>query len=452
MLILFKYAKLKFYGLIYNREFRNIFLSFVFRVGAILCNFLIVPLLINQLSPIEYGILITIISISTWFTFVDFGLGNGLKNKISECLAQGEVVNVRKYITAGYYSLLKVVVALSLVLISLNYFIDWNKVIKGPESLHNSVNVIFFYGLLLFFARLLAELINPILLAHHKTAVSALIAFVAQFFILVFSYACKRAGSHSFQNYGLLFFWVPLLIYSLANLYFYSTSLNHIKPSKKFFHDGFGKGLFKLGGRFFVIQICYLIIFMTDNLIIGRIFNYQEVSNYNIAYRYFNVPLFILSIILVPYWPIFAESYAKLDTIRIKRIMRSLLFFWGLLVIVSIVMLLLAPVVYSLWIGPKIDVSFSLNLGMFFSTVIAAWNSIFATFINGTSKLKLQTYSAIVTGIVNIPLCIFLSTKTNLGPAGVIFGTAICLVIGSIWAPVQYNKLINQKALGIWNK
>lgn len=449
---MFKYSKEQFYSFINNREFKNIYLSFIFRLGAILCNFLIVPLLIDQLSTTEYGILITIISISTWFTFVDFGLANGLKNKISECLAIGDITNVRKYITSGYYSLLKVVAGLSLIVIILNYFIDWNKAIKGPEALHNSVNVIFFYGLLLFFARILAELINPILLAYHKTAISSLIAFIAQFAILVISYAFKKSGSHSFLNYSLLFFWVPLLIYSFSNIYFYSTSFIHIKPSKKFFQKGFQKNLFKLGGRFFVIQIAYLIIFMTDNLIIGRIFGYSEVSNYNIAFRYFNIPLFILAVILTPYWPIFSESYARREANRIKKIMKRLLFFWLLLVFVSLVMLMSASLVYSLWIGPKINVPFLLNLGMFFSTIISGWNSIFATFINSTSKLKLQIYSSVITGVLNIPICIFLATKTNLGTSGVIFGTCICLIAGSFWAPIQYNKLINQKATGIWNK
>ncbi|MGI8637485.1 MAG: lipopolysaccharide biosynthesis protein [Segetibacter sp.] len=435
-----------------NREFKNISFSLVFRLGAIICNFFIVPLLIKQLSTTEYGILATIISISTWFTFVDFGLANGLKNKISESLAKGEFTNVRKYITAGYSALFQVVAVLSVALVSLNFFIDWNQILKGPEALHNSINIIFFYGLLLFFARILAELINPILLAYHKTAAASFISFIAQFAILVIAYGYKKSGSHSFIHYGLLFFWIPVTIYTICNIYFYLTSLKHVKPLKDFYEKRFQKNLFKLGGSFFVIQIAYLIVFTTDNLIIGRIFGYIDVSNYNIAFRYFNIPLFIISIVLTPYWPIFAESYAKNEATRIKNIMTKLLFFWVAFIFVSVVMLLIAPFVYSLWVGPKIKVSFLLNLGMALSTIVSGWNSIFATFINSTSKLKLQTYSSVLTGIINIPVCIFLATKTNLGPAGVIFGTFLCLLVGALWAPIQYKKLINQRATGIWNK
>jgi len=40
----------------------------------------------------------------------------------------------------------------------------------------------------------------------------------------------------------------------------------------------------------------------------------------------------------------------------------------------------------------------------------------------------------------------------GLGSSGVILGTCISLLFGTILAPIQYYKIINQKAFGIWNK
>jgi hypothetical protein len=36
--------------------------------------------------------------------------------------------------------------------------------------------------------------------------------------------------------------------------------------------------------------------------------------------------------------------------------------------------------------------------------------------------------------------------------SGVILATIICLLPSAIWSPIQYSKLVNQKARGIWNK
>jgi O-antigen/teichoic acid export membrane protein len=91
-----------------NKQVQNIVWSFIFRIGAIGSNFFLVPLIINQLSELEYGILVTLMSITTWFTFIDFGLANGLKNKISESTASGNILNVKKYISTAYYTLFKV--------------------------------------------------------------------------------------------------------------------------------------------------------------------------------------------------------------------------------------------------------------------------------------------------------------------------------------------------------
>jgi len=54
--------------------------------------------------------------------------------------------------------------------------------------------------------------------------------------------------------------------------------------------------------------------------------------------------------------------------------------------------------------------------------------------------------------ILNIPLSIFLAENAGMGITGIMVSTDICLIIGSIWLPIQYLKIINHKAMGIWNK
>ncbi len=273
----------------------------LYRCGAIASNFLIVPLLINQFSETDYGILVTIISITTWFSFIDFGLANGLKNKISEGLANGDELKVRKYISTAYGTLLKVIVFFIVILLVANRFINWNSIIKAPVDRSAAVNNLFFFGLLLFFTKLVVELLNPILLAFHKTSVSSLIAFISQVCILLACYILRSFGNQSLATYGLVFFWVPLFILFLFSTYFYLGPLNHIKPAVPLYEKEYAQHLLQLGGSFLVIQLAVIIIFTTDNLIVGRLFGYDEVSKYNIAFRYFNVPLLVLTIVLSPF-------------------------------------------------------------------------------------------------------------------------------------------------------
>jgi O-antigen/teichoic acid export membrane protein len=442
----------KLKSILLNPQIKNILFGLFFRFCAIACSFFIVPLLINQISAFQYGILITIISITTWFSFIDFGLANGLKNKISESLANNNKEDVKKYISTAYFTLFKVLSAIGVLVIIANFFVDWNSLIKGPKTEGASINILFFYGLLFFLCKILVELINPILLAFHKTALSSLIAFVYQFGILIGCYFLKINGSRSLLLYGFTFFWVPLLVLILYSIYFFTTSFKELRPSLKYVEKKYQKVLLQLGGSFFIIQIAVAIIFTTDNLIIGRVLGYTEVGKYNIAFRYFNIPLFVQSIILAPYWPLFGELYVKKDTERIKKIMNRLLYMWTLFALLAIAMLLFAKYVYYIWIGPSISIPFVLSLGMALFCIITGWNTIFATFINSTNKLKLQLYSAIISGLINIPLSVYFAKYTSLGVAGVIFGTCASLVASSVWAPIQYYKIINNRATGIWNK
>jgi Na+-driven multidrug efflux pump len=83
---------------------------------------------------------------------------------------------------------------------------------------------------------------------------------------------------------------------------------------------------------------------------------------------------------------------------------------------------------------------------------ISNWNNIYASFINGSGKIRLQLYSSIAVGIVNIPLSIVLAKYCGLGITGVVFASCACLIVSSFWAPLQYSKIVNKTATGIWAK
>jgi Na+-driven multidrug efflux pump len=61
-------------------------------------------------------------------------------------------------------------------------------------------------------------------------------------------------------------------------------------------------------------------------------------------------------------------------------------------------------------------------------------------------------YSILLTSIINIPLSIFLAKNMGYGVSGVIFATIICLIPHVVLCPIQYLKIINNRADGIWNK
>jgi O-antigen/teichoic acid export membrane protein len=101
-------------------------------------------------------------------------------------------------------------------------------------------------------------------------------------------------------------------------------------------------------------------------------------------------------------------------------------------------------------VGDQVKVSFWLSAAIVTYIIANAWCTIFSVFLNGVGKLKLQLYSSIIGALINIPLAIFLGKQ--IGIIGVVLSTLILAVGNAFWSPVQYKKIMNNTARGIWNE
>ena len=203
---------------------------------------------------------------------------------------------------------------------------------------------------------------------------------------------------------------------------------------------------------FFVIQLAGVILFTTDNFIITQLFGASAVVPYSIAYKYFSIVNMGLSIVLTPFWSSITNAYTQRDFEWIKRTMRNLTIISIGAILVVIAMVFLSGWFYRIWVGGNVVVPFELTLCMAIFFMVYNSYAPFTYFINGTGKIRLQTYTIVIMSVINIPLAIFLGGYMGMGLSGVIFSTVLCLLPHAVLLPIQYHKIINHKASGIWNK
>ena len=79
-----------------------------------------------------------------------------------------------------------------------------------------------------------------------------------------------------------------------------------------------------------------------------------------------------------------------------------------------------------------------------FFVFISIWNNIYAYFLNGISETKVQTRTAIVGGIINIPLVFLFVKYLNFGLPGVVLAMCLSLLPFSIFGPKETYKFINK--------
>lgn len=415
---------------------------------------LIVPLTLGYLGPEEYGIWMTLSSVLTWFTYLDLGIGNGLRVKLAEALAGSDFNKGKIYVSTSYALFGGGMLVLFLIFLIINPFLDWTFLLNTSSGLKNELSalVVWVFGLFLF--QFVLKLLTYIISADQRTSITGALNLAVHLLIILFLFILTRyIGRGSLLDVGVGVSIMPVIVYLIAGYIFFRTIFKKISPSFRMIDFKYSKDLLFLGGQFFVIQAAGLIVFSTDNMIIAQLFSPSEVTVYNIAYKYFYLVPMLFGIFLNPLLPAYTEAFATNDINWIKKVTNKTLKVWMLLSAGVVFMLLASGIVYSIWIGKGINIPFGLSAAMAVFVIINNWNNIFAYFLNGIGKIRLQFYLSIISAVINIPVSVFFAKYFNMGAAGVITGTIFCLLIsGSIWAPLQYKKIISGKASGIWNK
>ena len=79
-----------------------------------------------------------------------------------------------------------------------------------------------------------------------------------------------------------------------------------------------------------------------------------------------------------------------------------------------------------------------------FFVLISIWNNIYAYFLNGISETKVQTRTAIIGGILNIPLVFLFVKYLHFGLSGVVLSMCFSLLPFSIFGPKEAYRFINK--------
>ncbi|MBN2572600.1 MAG: MATE family efflux transporter [Ignavibacteriales bacterium] len=431
---------------------RNIVLLFGLHIFNFIFTLVIVRLTLDYLGETDFGIWSVLNSILMWAVYLDFGLGNGLRNKLAEEFAHSNKTLAKVYVSTAYAIFSIAIFIVFIIFLVVFQWINWIAIFNAPIQLSDTIDKLVFYVFTFFAIQFVLKLITSIILADQKPAINGLFTFFINLLTIILVIILQKVTSSSLLLLGVGFSLIPIIVFGLANLYFFRKNYKEFAPSIKFVKWEYSKHITSLGFKFFVIQIATLIILATDNLIITQILGPESVSVYQVAFRYFSMVPLAFGIILTPMWSAYTEAYVKEDFVWIKNAIRKIIYIWFFLIFATFLMVLFSDFVYSLMTKDKFTIPFLLTISLAIYTVLNNWNNIFAYFINGVGKISLSFYFAIFTAIVKIPLSIYFALNLNLGISGVILATSACLIIGAIWTPIQLKKILNKTDKGIWGR
>jgi O-antigen/teichoic acid export membrane protein len=433
------------------KAIKNILFSFVASVLAISISFIYVPLLLNYLDAERYGVWLTMTSIVGWFTFFDGGLGKGLKNNLVIALVKDDKILAREYISTTYAILSLVFIGLLVLLYMVNPFLRWKGILNVDGISEKELSLLALVVFTFFFLRFILKIIGVVSDAKQEPAINKFFAPIASLISLIVILILIETTHGNLVILGFALSFTPVLVLLVASLILFNKRYRDLKPNYKLIKLKHVKVLSILGGKFFFIQISTLVLFSLSNFLIIQYLGPKEVVQYNIALKYFQAPVMVYGIIMTPIWAATTDAYVKGDTNWLKNVMKKLNKFSLLFVIGIITMYIISDWAYKVWLNDEIIVTNILNITMMCYAIITVILSPYSQFINGFGKLTLSIRITFFKIILFIPIAIFL-LKSSAGVAGVMITTVLFNILSAPLYIYQVNKIINNKAKGIWMK
>ncbi len=432
------------------RAKRNIVGLFLLRGVTVAVNFLLVPLTLRYLNPSRYGVWLTLTSIVGWVSILDIGIGNGLRNKLAEALAHDDRPLGRTFVSTTYAFVTLIAGSAIILFLLLNIFIPWHRVLNTPAAMEPELRALGGWVITFFLLRLVFGLIGMILYADQRPAAATMIEVTVSLCSLAAVFVLTKTVESSLFWLGFAISALMAIVPLAANFWFFTGRYRDLAPSIHHIDMRYRRSLMSLGVQFFLLQIAGVVVFTSANIVITQLYGPAEVTPFNIAFRYYGVAATVFTIILTPFWSAFTDAYARGDLQWTRMSVGKLRNAWLLLVGALVVMTAIADPVYAIWVGKDVQIAPALSVGMALYVAVVAWSNIFAYFMNGTGKIRLQVWVSLAVAVAVIPVALFLAATLGMRSAGVIFAITICLLPGCVIWPLQMKKLLEGRADGIW--
>jgi O-antigen/teichoic acid export membrane protein len=424
----------------------------VFQGINIFINILYVPLLLNYLNEEKYGIWLTVSSILGWVSLFDIGLSNGLKNKLAESLAKNDFELSKKYISTTYATLIIIFSVFLCGLFVAIAFINWQFVFHSAFLKNEELRILLNYIFTFFSLRFILQTIGIVYTSDQNPAVNILINTISSIISLILILIIKffdKTGNLLLLTSTLTI--IPLVCYFCLTVYGFTTKFKIIRPSFKYIDFSLIKELMSLGIKFFLMQLTSLILFSSSSILISMFFGPSEVVSYNIVFKLFQLPLMFFSIILAPYWTIFTVAFVNNDFDWLRKTVEKLrmlsLLFIGLIILLAI----FNQYIFEIWLKSKVKIPSMLVWLLALNSAMSLYLSVYSIFLNGIGKIHL-TFSLSFWGILVYIITFFTIMNLFHSNISVVIAIIFSTILGLVIQISQTNRILENRASGIWNK
>lgn len=426
----------------------NVIASFGIKGAGMIVNMLSVTLYIDYFNDNTIlGLWFTILSVLNWILSFDIGIGNGLRNRLTTALANDDYEEGKRLTSSALASISVVALLLAAILISIEPLVNWNRVFNIPLNIISSnvlsqCVVITIIGIIISFS---LQIVKGILYALQVPSLVNFLDLLTSCLLVLYLFVspCYETIETRLKaisiGYAILIN-IPLLL-SLVFVFFFS-KMRYCRPGIKYITSDAIKAVLGLGLSFFVAQLMYMIITVTNEWFISYFFNPAFCVEYQIYYRLFALVGSLIMLALSPLWSAITKAYAQNNFKWIIRLQVVLNYLALVGIVLECVFVVFLQPIIDVWLGANsirvdyLTASFFLLYG-----VVMIWVAIQSTIVAGLGNLKTQLRFYAFAALFKIVVIMYVSQYTD-NWSIVVFVTGLALLPYCIYQPREVKRLL----------
>ena len=412
---------------------RGAVVAIVARVCAALSNLFVLALLARLAGKEGYGLVATLTQAVAWLGLMNMGVGTGLQNLVTAAHAKQDWVAIGRFYNSGLALLGGAALVAGLLAMSLPFFIDVRQIVPVTDPVLAGQIWPIIYALALALILMAVGSINSgvltalqrndlvqkiVLVSAVATAVAGGLCYLARSSVATFVLCTSPIAGLTYILMGR---------YALRGLNQAAFRLNPTSVSCKVVRI-----IMPEAGYFFTIQICLLVLFNIDALLIAHLVSVEAVASYSIAMRSLSQISLLFGAFLTPLWAGYALAKEQHDIEWIRRTHRKMLkFFLVAYAVVAVATITTARPFLAWWFGEDLVPSHCLLALVLLFCIVRQWTDIHAYLVNGLGMVKQQAASAVAHAAVTAGLMLLLGRYY--GVEGVALGALGGYALVSAW-------------------
>jgi O-antigen/teichoic acid export membrane protein len=408
---------------------------------TLVTNLIIIPLILNYLGAAKYGFLITLITILNWLLLFDLGIGNSVKNLVSQEYSEKNFETINSIFKNASLILFSIFIIFSIVTIYLIPLFNYQTFFNINEITEKELALIVTSSIILFLLNMFLSLSNNVFYGLQKGYIPNVFNAIGNIITLIVIY---YAIIHNFSVLFIIITYVSGFL--LGNLFtlIYLLVNKVVLPWKGKINKSQSKLILKLGIQFFSVSVIGIIIYSIDNIIITKVIGPSSVATYNPIMRLYQIIIQVNGLYLLSLWPAYTNAIAKKDFTWVKRKFKSSIkFVFYIFFPLVLILVIFGPKIISLWVGNNEHLPsqmLCLTIGIW--TLIYLVNQATGIFLNGAGIMGQQIKFGIISILVFIISAFFLVSKYGL--IGLSISGILSSMVGLIVNPYLIRKyLIN---------